>query len=162
MVARCRRERSERRRVAFEAARSYLAFKVGGAIDIAGTVGPAIGCSPVGYGKLEKLIASPVQISLSFSAGTDDEVDSFSSILLPVRLACDCGFEESIAPGIHPKVDLRIERLHGVLVVVEFAENAGRAWELRRAVVAGLLVAFKFFDVAGAAGSVAGVSVRAG
>ena len=148
--------------MAFEAARSYRTLKIGRTVDVAGTVSPAIGCSPVGHGELEKLIAAPVQIGLSFSAGTDDEVDSLGSIFLLARLARDCGFEEGIAPGIHPKADLRIKCLHGVLADVKFAENAGGAWELRRAVVASLGVAFKFFDVTVAAGSVAGVSVGSG
>jgi hypothetical protein len=96
---------------------------------------------------------------LSFSARADDEVDSFGSILLLARLARDCGFEESVAFGIHPKAHLRIKRRQSVFAIDKFTENAGGAWELRRPMVASLLVSFKFFCVTVTAGCVAGVSV---
>lgn len=100
--------------MAFEASRSDRAFEVGGAIDIAGAVRPAAGCGPVGNRKFEELITAPIQVSLPFSAGTDDEINTLCSRFLLPNFAGDRGFEECITFRIHAKVHLWVERRQGV------------------------------------------------
>lgn len=100
--------------MAFEASRSDRAFEVGGAIDITGTVRPSAGRGPVGDRKFEELITAPIQVSLPFSAGSDDEINTLClRFLLPV-FAGDRGFEEGTIFRIHAKVHLWVERRHGV------------------------------------------------
>src|SRR6202034_1993201 len=51
---------------------------------IAGAIAPAIQRSKIRDGQLKKLFVIPIEISLAFSAGADDDVDRSGPVLLPV------------------------------------------------------------------------------
>src|ERR1051325_6691106 len=69
--------RFERRRVTLETARHDRPAEVERSIAITGTVDPTTDFGPVRHRQLKKLIVFPVEISLTFPSGSDDEIKAF-------------------------------------------------------------------------------------
>ena len=148
--------------MAFEASRSNRAFEVGGAIDIAGAVRPAAGCGPVGNGKFEELITAPIQVSLPFSAGTDDEINTLCSrFLRPTLPVIAVSKNASLFASMRKftcglSVDMVFLPEANLPRIVESLGSCDvRWWRV-------LLVALKFFHMTGLACRVANVSVGLG
>ena len=75
----------------------YRAGEVGGAIDVAGTIDPAMAIGPVAYRKLEEPVALPVEIGLAAHSGAGDDVERLAAGEQLVSPAGHRGLHDGVA-----------------------------------------------------------------
>jgi hypothetical protein len=105
-------------RVAFQAARRDATLEIGAprAISVAWTHDPGIDAVPEREGKLEELIALPVEKSLAFATGADHQSNSLRARHRILPCTDDCGLVVSRRTGINPEMR-----------IATYAENLMRA-----------------------------------
>jgi len=96
-------EQSERRRVTLQTSRYDESFKVDLAIRVARTVYPLSDGRQVGSRQFEQEPAAPVEIGLSSSPRSDDQVDGLRTRRPPARVYA--GLIKGILAPLHPEVD---------------------------------------------------------
>src|ERR1700704_1981463 len=103
--------------MAIETSRQDAPAEIRETIAIARTVHPLPQFSPVGDGKLEQFFSFPIEIGLSFSSGTDYQVEAFGARSCIRRYAYHCALELTSWVCLHPVKQFRVRCLENIIAL---------------------------------------------